>query len=81
MPGNADNLISFVSVFAARVNSLDLHDIHPAATVTITHWLNDMRVAAENNKPALVAEYAQKVSDKITLERQFNAENEAELNR
>ena len=73
-------LISFADDFAAKTNSLDLPFIHPAAAVTISHWLDYMRAAAEIDRPRQVAEWTQKVTDKVALERQFNAENEATAN-
>jgi hypothetical protein len=78
MPNDA--LISFADDFAAKTNSLDVPDIHPMAAAIIWEWLCLMRAAAEADRPREVADWAQKVNDKIALERQFKAENEAAAN-
>jgi hypothetical protein len=81
MSATATDLISFADDFAAKTNSLDVPDIHPAAGATIWHWLCDMRTAAESGRIEEVAKYARWVTDKVALERRFNAENEASRER
>ncbi len=70
---DAISLVDFANSFAARTNSLDVPDIHPAAGATIAHWLDFMCAAAENERPVLVAEYARMVTDKVALERRLQA--------
>jgi hypothetical protein len=69
-------LTDFADAFAAKVNSLDVPDIHPAGAVTVAHWLGAMRAAAENGRHGLVAEFARMVADKIALERAWENENQ-----
>ena len=73
------SLIDFADAFAAKTNSLDVPDIHPAAGATIFHWLCEMRAAAEQERSVEVARYARMVVEKIALERQLDAERDAEL--
>ena len=76
-PTEATTLVDFADSFAAKVNSLDMPDCHPAGATTIWHWLCFMRAAAENERPVLVAEYARMITDKIAQERQWAAESHA----
>ena len=53
MPGRhmgdaAISLLDFAHTFAAKTNSLDVPDIHPAGAVTVVHWIDEMLAAAED---------------------------------
>ena len=71
MSATAITLVDFVDSFEAKTNSLDLPDIHPGGARTIYHWLCNMRSAAEAERADEVAELAQRVNDKVALERQW----------
>jgi hypothetical protein len=80
MPGRhtgdaAISLVDFANAFAARTNSLDVPDIHPAGAVTVVHWLDDMLAAAEAERAAEVARLARMVTAKVALERQWHADD------
>jgi hypothetical protein len=64
-------LVDFADSFAAKTNSLDVPNIHPAGGATIWRWLCEMRAAAEANRSREVAELAQWVTDKVALQRTF----------
>jgi hypothetical protein len=81
MTATATTLIDFADEFAAKTNSLDVPDCHPAGAATITHWLDAMRYAAEQGQPARVAELARMVTDKVALERRWHAESMASARR
>jgi hypothetical protein len=70
------SLTDFADTFAAKTNSLDVPDIHPAAGATIFHWLCEMRAAAEHEQSTEVARYARMVAEKVALERQLDADRE-----
>ena len=69
-------LTDFADAFAAKVNSLDVPDIHPAGAPTVMHWLDAMRTAAESGRVDLVVRLSQMVDAKIALERQWEIENQ-----
>ena len=71
----AITLTDFADAFAAKVNSLDVPDIHPAGATTVMHWLDAMRTAAESGRVDLVVKLTQMVNAKIALERQWEIEN------
>jgi len=80
MPGRhtgdaAISLVDFANTFAAKTNSIDVADIHPAGAVTVVHWLDEMLAAAEAERAAEVARLARMVTDKIALEREWERES------
>lgn len=75
MTAAAISLVDFANTFAAKTNSLDVPDIHPAGAVTVAHWLDEMLAAAEAERAAEVARLARMVTDKIALEREWEREN------
>ena len=72
MTATAITLVDFANEFAAKTNSLDMPDMYPASA---SDWLDWMLTAAELERPAVAAEYAQRVTDKVVLERQWETEN------
>ena len=81
-PGDsAISLVDFANTFAAKTNSLDVPDIHPAAATSIAHWLDDMITAAENERPAVVAQFARMVTAKVAQERQWQDEDRRSIER
>lgn len=68
------SLVDFADTFAAKTNSLDLPDIHPAGATTIWGWLCEMHAAAEAGQSHEVARLARMVTDKVALERQWQEE-------
>jgi hypothetical protein len=75
MSAVAITLADFAESFEAKTNSLDVPNIHPSATRVIWWWLCYMRTAAEAERANEVAECAQRVTDKVALERQWAAES------
>ena len=71
MTAVACSLVDFADTFAAKTNSLDVPELHPAAGATIWHWLCDMRAAAEHGEAGEVKRLAELVTDKIALERSW----------
>ena len=69
------SLVDFANTFAARTNSLDVPDIHPAGAVTVVHWLDDMLAAAEAERAGEVARLARMVTHKVAQERQWHADD------
>ena len=71
------SLVEFADTFAAKTNSLDLPDMHPAGANTIWDWLLEMRAAAEAGRPHEVARLARMVTTKVAWERQWQEEYSA----
>jgi hypothetical protein len=71
---DAITLIDFADSFAAKVNSLDVPDIHPAGAATVWTWLCAMRAAAEEGHADDVARLARCVNEKVAQERQWHAD-------
>ena len=71
MTAAACSLVDFADAFAARTNSLDMPDIHPAGAATVWCWLCEMRAAAEHGEAGEVKRLAEMVTDKIALERSW----------
>jgi hypothetical protein len=71
---NAITLVDFADSFAAKVNSLDVPDIHPAGAATVWTWLCAMRAEAEVGHAADVARLACCVNEKVAQERAWHAE-------
>lgn len=75
MTDAAISLVDFADTFAAKVNSLDVSDIHPAGARTVWEWLCEMRAAAEAGRSRDVARFARMVREKVSLERQWAEED------
>jgi hypothetical protein len=71
----AITLTDFAATFVNKVIAVDLPDMHPAGAVTISDWLDEMWAAAEHGHCDRVARLARMVTDKIVLERQWQAED------
>jgi hypothetical protein len=71
MSASAISLVDFADTFAAKTNSCDVPFIHPAADRVIWWWLCEMRWAAEAERADEVAKWAQYVTDKVALEREW----------
>ena len=71
---DANALVDFADAFAAKVNSLDVPDIHPAGAATVWTWLCAMRAAAEEGHANDVARLARCVTEKVAQERAWHAE-------
>jgi hypothetical protein len=64
-------LVDFADSFAAKTNSLDVPNIHPAGGAIIWNWLCEMRAAVETERSREVAELARRVTDKVASERRW----------
>lgn len=74
MSAIAITLVDFADSFAAKTNSLDVPEIHPAGGVTIWGWLCEMRDAAQSGHADEVAMLARRVTEKVALEREWGEE-------
>jgi hypothetical protein len=72
MSAIAITLVDFVDSFEAKTNSLDLPDIHPGGARAIYHWPCNMRSAAEAERADEVAELVQRITEKVSLEREWS---------
>jgi len=71
---SAISLVDFASSFSAKVNSLDMDDIHPSGAVIVREYLCEMRHAAEEGRADEVAKFARWADKKIADERAWQAE-------
>jgi hypothetical protein len=72
MSACAITLVDFVDSFEAKTNSLDVPYIHPAGARAIHWWLCYMRTAAEAERADEVAELVQRITEKVSLEREWS---------
>jgi hypothetical protein len=63
--------------FVERLHATVPPDIHPAGLATIRGWFCEMRVAVDAADAREVARLTRLVEDKVALELQWQAENEA----
>jgi hypothetical protein len=64
-------LMDFADAFAAKVNAVDVPDIHPAGVATIFRWLDEMHTAAEDGSAGVVARLARFIVEKVEQERAY----------
>jgi len=73
-------LPEFYAAFAQKV-APELAGMHPAGATHIEHWLHEMHDAAHAGQPHEVARLARMVSAQIAQEREWEAENLADIKR
>jgi hypothetical protein len=59
----------------ADAAKLELPDIHPSGARVIWWWMCEMHTAAEAEHADEVAELAQRVTEKVALEREWSCAN------